>query len=227
MPADSERLRTLADLVLPGRPMADVGTDHAALPAGLVAAGRVPSAVGIDLREGPLVGARATAAALGLADDPRLSLRVGDGLGPLLPGEVATVVIAGMGGLRILDLLRRAPRVLSTLARLVLQPNTDLPAVRAGLVGLGLSLVDERLVLERGQAFTLLVAEPGPSPALDEAALLLGPHLLARREPPFLAWLAREEQRLSHAVQAAGRSARGRRLAGELLLVRRALAGPG
>lgn len=227
MPTSTARLRALAELVLPDRPVADIGTDHARLPAGLVAEGRVPWAVGVDLREAPLVGARATARSLGLQDDPRLSLRLGDGLAPLAPGEVATVVIAGMGGLRILDLLARAPQVVAALSRLVLQPNTDLPAVRAGLGPLGLRLVDEHLLLERGQAFTMLVAEPGPPLALDPAQLLLGPFLLARREAPFLAWLRAEELRLTRAIDAAGEVPRARLLAQERDLIRRALGAAG
>ncbi|MCK6504044.1 class I SAM-dependent methyltransferase [Myxococcota bacterium] len=225
MPTSTARLRALADLVLPDRPMADIGTDHGRLPAGLVAQGRVPFAVGVDLREAPLVAARATARALGLQDDPRLSLRIGDGLSPLLPGEVATVVIAGMGGLRILDLLAAAPAVVARLERLVLQPNTDLPAVRAGLGPLGLGLVDEGLLIERGQAFTFLVAAPGPALAMDEAQLLLGPFLQARREAPFLDWLHAEELRLTRAIEAAGEAPRARLLARERDLVRRALHG--
>lgn len=222
MPPPSARLDSLTELVLPGRPMADIGTDHARVPTALISAGTVPLAIGIDLRAGPLTGARATLAAAGLVGDARIELRQGDGLAPLRPGEVATVVIAGMGGARILALLQAAPGVLATVERLVLQPNTEIPAVRGGLAALGFRIVDERLVLERGQAHTLIAAEPGQAP-LDDAERLLGPVLLRRRDPAFLCWLSREERRLAHASKAAAGSSAGRNLAHQLDLVRQAV----
>lgn len=223
------RLAALADRVLPGVAMADVGTDHAGLPVALLAEGRVSRAVGIDRRAGPLKRARITAADAGLVDDPRLSLRQGDGLAPLAPGEAATVVIAGMGGLRILGILGRAPQVLATVQRLVLQPNTEAPALREGLVAMGWGLVDEDLCEEGGRDFLTLVAEPaaGSVAPLSPAERLLGPILLDRRPPRFLAWLQREEARLAAALDAAGRSTAGppARLVDELALVRQALDG--
>ncbi len=197
------RLLSLADRVIPGRPIADIGTDHGLLPCWLLAEGRVPVAIGIDLRPGPLRAARQTAADWGLSGDPRLSLRQGDGLQPLAPSEVDTVVIAGMGGLRIAALLHAAPRQRAALRRLVLQPNTEAPALRAALQDLGWRLVDEVICVEGGRDFLTLVAEPGAGAPLTDAELLLGPVLLRDRPPSFLAWLGREKARLQAAAVAA------------------------
>ena len=60
----SPRLRLAADLVPKGARLADVGTDHAYLPACLLMEGKIPSAIAADLREGPLSRARETAAEL-------------------------------------------------------------------------------------------------------------------------------------------------------------------
>lgn len=222
----SARLQRLADRVLPGLPMADVGTDHAALPVALVLAGRVPLAIGIDRRPAPLRAARAGAAAA-LAKDPRLDLRQGEGLAPLSPGEVATVVIAGMGGERCLALLRAAPAVLARLQRLVLQPNTDWPAVRAGLVALGWRIIDEDLVHERGQTFLTLVCAPGAGPldrdALTADELLLGPVLLRDHPPAFGDWLAQQCTRLERSLAAAQGSPAAPALALDLSRVQAAL----
>lgn len=216
------RLAALARHVLPGRPAADIGTDHGRLPAALLLSGHVPTAVGIDLRPEPLATAWATAAAHGLVGDPRLELRLGSGLAPLSPGEVATVCIAGMGGLRILDLLRASPGILARLDRLVLQPNTDWPTVRAGLVALGWRIVAEELVEERGHFYVIEVAQPGEE-ALSAAGRLLGPRLLEAPSPAFRAWLEREERRLVRAASAAAGSPAAAPLQAELALLRSAL----
>ena len=180
--------------------MADVGTDHGTLPAALIQAGTVPRAIGIDRRPAPL---RAASARLGAsAVDARLALRLGDGLSPLAPGEVATVVIAGMGGARTVGLLRSAPAVVQRLERLVLQPNTAWPQVRGGLAMLGWQIVDEVLVEAGGRAFLTLCAEPGAA-SLSERQALLGPVLLHTRPAAFLRWLDREQTRLQRALASA------------------------
>ncbi len=180
-PTLSVRLAALADLVVPGRPMADIGTDHAQLPSALVRAGTVPSAIGIDVHAGPLRAAADTVAS-------GVELRLGDGLRPLRDGEVHTVVIAGMGGERIRSIVDAG--VPAGVARLVLQPNTDWPGVRAWIASRRFDLVDEHVVAERDRFYLMLVVDPAAvasTIAWDAADLELGPVL---RRRPTLAWRA-------------------------------------
>ena len=92
----SPRLAMAAALVPEGARLTDVGTDHAYLPAALLLAGRIPSAIAADLRPGPLARARKTAAAYGL--EGKLSFRLCDGLSGIRPEETDAAAIAGMGG---------------------------------------------------------------------------------------------------------------------------------
>ena len=62
------RLRTAADLVPAGARLADIGTDHAYLPAALLLEGKIPYAIAADLRHGPLLRAKETAAEYGCRD---------------------------------------------------------------------------------------------------------------------------------------------------------------
>ena len=114
------RLQAVAGLVPRGARLADVGTDHAYLPASLLQQGVIDTAVAADLRPGPLDRARATAERYGLTE--QISFRLCDGLSGILPEEADTVVIAGMGGETIAAILSAAPWVREEGKRLILQP---------------------------------------------------------------------------------------------------------
>ena len=127
----SPRLRLAADLVPEGARLADVGTDHAYLPACLLMEGKIPSAIAADLREGPLSRARETAAEYGCGD--RMAFRLCDGLSGIRPEKTDAVVIAGMGGETIAQILEAAPWVRTRKIPLVLQPMSSIPELRQRL----------------------------------------------------------------------------------------------
>ena len=85
-PELSPRLRMAGDLVPAGARLADVGTDHAYLPAALILEERIPQAIAADLRRGPLDRARATVREYGLAG--KVVFRLCDGLSGIQPDEV-------------------------------------------------------------------------------------------------------------------------------------------
>lgn len=152
------RLRAVAEVVPAGSVVADVGTDHALLPAYLVASGRCPRAIAVDARPGPLAAARRTLARYGVAD--RVDVRQGDGLQALVPGEADVLVIAGLGGETIAQILARRPEVARRARRLVLQPVRGRDALVRYLAQQGWTVV-EREVPEGRRRYPLLVVEPG------------------------------------------------------------------
>jgi tRNA (adenine22-N1)-methyltransferase len=180
--------------------VADVGTDHAQLLAWLVAHGRASAGIGIDVNEGPLEQARRTLAAAGVSG---VELRRGDGLRPLVPGEVDVVVLAGMGGARIVRLLEEGPAVVAGLRALVLQPNTDWIHVRRWVMERGLWLAGEAMAEDRGKFYVVLDVRPPPCavvPTWTDEELELGPRLLMERPPAFVAWLRHELSRTEAAA---------------------------
>ena len=204
---ESARLEAVADLVPVGRPMADIGTDHAYLPCALVRSGRVPRAIASDLRAGPLQAAARSVEAVGVG----VELRQGDGLSVLRPGEVHTVVLAGMGGERMTRLVDAAPRVVDVLGCLVLQPNTGWVAVRRWIARAGWALSDETLVADGGKFYLTLALDPRRSAQHSWSAddLDLGPILRHRRGSTFEAWCRtrlRERERALQRARAGARS---------------------
>ena len=196
------RLRAVARAVLPNRPMADIGTDHARLPAWLVHSATVPRAIACDVAEGPLAHARRTLLAF---PELAIELRAGSGLSPISPGEVGTCVLAGMGGALMRELVDASPTVTASLDRLVLQPNTDWPSTRAWIAAHAWTLVDEQIVQDRRHHYLVLVVDPRTpaSPNWSTDDLELGPLLRHRRDESWHAWL---HARIRHEERALARA---------------------
>ena len=110
LPTLDARLTAAAELVLPGRPVADIGCDHGKLTAVLAASGNYPKVIGADLRPGPLAKAKQTLEHAGCED--RAELRLGDGLSVLSAGEVGTIVLAGVSAQTTWEIIEQAPWVM-------------------------------------------------------------------------------------------------------------------
>ena len=108
----SKRLKTVAGMITEGHRLADIGTDHAYVPIALCRRGIIPSAIAMDVNPGPLQRAREHIHAYQLEE--KIQVRLSDGLKELSPGEVDTILIAGMGGLLTVRILENGKHLLSS-----------------------------------------------------------------------------------------------------------------
>ena len=92
----SKRLQAVAGFVSEGNRLVDVGTDHGYIPIYLVKTGKIPSAIAMDVKKGPLSRAEEHIGQAGL--DAYIECRLSDGLRGLKPGEGESLLLAGMGG---------------------------------------------------------------------------------------------------------------------------------
>ncbi|MCY9509189.1 class I SAM-dependent methyltransferase [Paenibacillus larvae] len=152
----SNRLRMIADRVPVGSKLADIGSDHALLPAYLVKQGITPFAVAGEVNQGPREAAENQVKEAGLSS--QIEVRLGDGLEVLSPGEVDTVTIAGMGGSLIVSILDAGKEKLLNVSTLVLQPNVAEDKVRAWLDAGGWFLAEETILKEDGKIYEILMA---------------------------------------------------------------------
>ena len=200
----SKRLQCIADYVKPGSVVADIGTDHAYLPVYLVQKGLCPRAVAADINRGPLDAARSNVSQHQLIT--QIDLRLGNGLQVVKPGEVDTIVIAGMGGGTIRDILQEFPAVVSGASRLILQPMADDRDLRHYLIENGWRLVDEELLLEDGRLYLVLVAEQGREEVTEPILLEIGPRLLEKNHPLLGQYLKRLKQKYHRVLEGLAKS---------------------
>ncbi len=159
----SDRLQAIADFVLPDESIADIGTDHGFVPIVLLESGRVPFAVLSDINEGPVEKAKSHLAEHSIPES-RYALRHGDGLLTVEPFEVSTVIIAGMGGENIIDILAFDIAKTKSFKRLILQPRKRPDLLRKWLYENGFSIIYEKLVKEQEKICEIIVAELAVSP---------------------------------------------------------------
>lgn len=198
----SERLLHIAGQVHAGQTLADVGCDHGYLPIYLVQKGCMQRAIAMDINEGPLQRASEHIEREALGD--YIQTRQSDGLEKLSPGEVDVVIIAGMGGNLIIDILTRGEAVVHELDQLILEPQSELAAVRAFLRENDYFVEAEDLVLEDGKYYPILRVLPKKSSDVlmfsGESGLPLavldayGHRLLAEHHPVLLRFLKKERQ---------------------------------
>lgn len=184
----SLRLETVAKYVPKNSRLADIGSDHAYLPSFLAKNGVITFGIAGEVVKGPFQSAEKNVRAQGLTS--MISVRMGDGLEVIQPGEVDCVTIAGMGGTLIANILETGKEKLSSVKRLVLQPNINAIAIRNWLVDHEWELITEEIIEEDNKIYEIVVAERGdplkPYRNLNiETGLLVGPFLLERKENVF------------------------------------------
>ena len=189
----AKRLAALSGHVPPGSVVADIGTDHALLPIYLLESGICRRVIATDVKPGPLQSAKQAVAACSWTDS--VDLRLGDGLRPLTAGEAEVIVLAGMGGKTIIDILAAAPSILTGTQRLILQPMTGAEGLRMWLATNGWRLTKEELILEGSRIYQVIVAEHGRETETEPLLLSLGPRLLEEREQLLPMYLEQVIQR--------------------------------
>lgn len=186
----SRRLRTVAEQIPAGTTMADIGSDHAAIPCFTCRQEVTRWAIASEVAQGPYQRTCHQVQQSGLEEC--IDVRLGSGLEILDPNEVDVVIMAGMGGELIVDMLEAGQDLLIGISRLVLQPNVARKTVRRWLLRHDWALVNEAIIEEYGKFYEVLVAEPGDgqSPYQGEGELELeleaGPLLIQQKSPVFL-----------------------------------------
>ncbi len=199
----SERLNTIIEMADPCRSAADIGTDHGFVPIALVERGKAERAIACDVRSGPLDRAKEHVHDAGL--DAKIECRLGDGLQCLTPGDADLIIIAGMGGTLISEILKAGAAVLLQTQELILSPHTDAPEVRRRIACQGFAITEERMLMEEGKFYTVIKAEKKEIEEWEKMSaqeILFGPCLLRDKPAVFVKWLRNEARKDRELIEA-------------------------
>ncbi|MEG0731904.1 MAG: tRNA (adenine(22)-N(1))-methyltransferase TrmK [Vagococcus sp.] len=184
----SKRLHRVGELVPNAAKLADIGSDHAYLPAYLVLNKKITSAIAGEVVEGPYQSAKNLVAELNLSSV--IEVRKGDGLDVINSlDDISAVTICGMGGTLIRDILDRGFKSghLNGSEVLLLQPNVGEKTLRTWLNKHSYVIENEDIIRENDKNYEIIVAkktEHGEN--LSELELMFGPKLLQEKSDIFI-----------------------------------------
>ena len=193
----SPRLKKIISFInLPAK-IADIGTDHAYIPIYLANYSDCSVIIASDYNQDPYYVAQQNVQNAGLED--KVEVRLGSGLSVLDFQEVDTVIIAGMGGQTIKNIVAEDYELAQQLNRIILQPMAGANSLRKWLVEKKFRIQDEGLVAEKDKLYQIITVEPGPMEVEDDFVLELGPKLLEQKVellPQYFKKLEQEWQKI-------------------------------
>ena len=115
----------------------------------------------------------------------KIEVRLANGLAAFEESDnITSIVIAGMGGILISEILEAGKDKLSQVEQLILQPNNHEESLRSWLMDHDFVITSEKVLLEAGKIYEIIVAEHGTS-ELNEAELEFGPYLSQEKSEVF------------------------------------------
>lgn len=179
----SKRLKFIIKNVDKTNVLADIGTDHGYIPLYAVKNKICKRAIATDINKLPLDKAKLNAILEGV--DEELEFRLGNGLEPLKDKEANVVIIAGMGGNLIKEILEKSINKVNELDYLVLQPAQNPEVLREYLYNNGYEIIKEDLCLDEEIYYELFKVKrkEGEDTKLDPIYYEVSPKLLMEKHP--------------------------------------------
>ncbi|MBR5218814.1 MAG: SAM-dependent methyltransferase [Clostridia bacterium] len=185
------RLELIASKVKDDASIIDVGTDHGYIPIYLAGRGRVKKALATDVNRGPLSRAEENIKLHNTGD--KVSTALANGLNGIDTKSYDTVIIAGMGGILISEIMEQTD---NTDLAFILQPMTAAEELRRYLYQKSYEIVDEELVAEGEKLYTVIVAKKGKKSDYEELDLYIGKKLFEKNDPLLYECINRLKKKL-------------------------------
>lgn len=168
----NNRLKKIIELIDNGLGVIDVGTDHGYLPIYLFNNNYSGNIFASDINPLPLNKAKENA---NKAKATGIQFLLSNGLEKCNPDLVDNIVIAGLGGDTICQIIDEANWTMNSKYKLILQPMTKSEVLRYWLVNNGYSIIEEYLVKDSGKIYSIIVSNfSGINESYNDAELYIG-----------------------------------------------------
>lgn len=184
------RLLEIAKMVDKNSIVADIGTDHGYIPVYLIENKISKKVIACDINKAPLQSAIDYINNKKLQN--KIDTRLGNGLSPLNENEVDTVIIAGMGGILIQNILEENKNIAKKAEKFILQPMVASSELRKYLYDNNYKITDEKLAREDNRYYEIIVAKKGQEKVKDEIYYEIGKKLVEKNDPLLKSFLEKK-----------------------------------
>lgn len=174
------RLECIVSMVNECQTAADIGTDHGYVAEMLLKSNICHKVIATDINKGPLERAVKHLTHVKLND--KCDFRLGSGLEVLSEGEADVIIIAGMGGDLISEIIHKSKGT-AVKAQLILQPMTAADKLRAYLYENGFEILDEKIAKEYHHYYFIIKAQKGNPEPLDTIYYEISRTLIEKQDP--------------------------------------------
>lgn len=174
----SKRLASIASNIDKEDKVVDIGCDHGYLSIYLKAVNGNKVVIATDINENALNMAKKNIN----KNSMLIETRLGNGLDVIKHNEVDTIIISGMGGNTILNILKK--NKLKYIKKIVIQSNTDIPLIRKYINKLGYTIKNEQLIIDKNIYYIIITFTKGKH-KYTKKELYFGPILLKENNDLF------------------------------------------
>ena len=177
----SKRLKIIHDMV-PKSVVADIGSDHGKLMIALVQSGTITKGYAVENKEGPFERLRSNLIRYHVNDivTPLFSDGIKD-----ITRDVSTIVIAGMGGTSIVNILKSHPEKMVSVQTIIIDAHTAVPLVRKEICQMGFAIADEQIVKEDDIFYEIIKFVKAEKAIISDEDLEFGPILRQEKSATF------------------------------------------
>ncbi len=188
-----DRIKRIASLCKRSKVVCDIGCDHAYALVHAIREYGVEQGIAADIALGPLSNAKKTIEEYHL--EKQIKTILSDGFDAINSDSFDTAILAGMGGILICDILKRAlPKLRNK--KLILEANSDTYRIRDLLIHNGYFISFEDAIYDHGKYYEIVLFEQGTSD-YDALDILYGPHLRRTKPEAFIKYYQRKLEFLS------------------------------
>lgn len=153
-----KRLKMIGDLIPKNSVIADIGTDHGILPFYLVDERKAKKVIATDIS---MTSIDILEEKISQFKNKKIETRWGDGLSPIRIDEVEGVVLTGLGGFLIKELLEKDLEKVRKLDFLILQANVGIEELRKYIHSINFKIEEEIDLFDGKHYYTIIKAVPG------------------------------------------------------------------
>lgn len=177
----SKRLKIIHDMV-PNSVVADIGSDHGKLMIALAQSGKVKKGFAVENKEGPFERLRSNLIRYHVND--MITPLFSDGIKDITR-DVSTIVIAGMGGQTIVNILKAHPEKLISVQTIIIDAHTAVPFARREICQMGFAIADEKIVKEDDIFYEVIKFIKAEKAIISDEDLEFGPILRQEKSATF------------------------------------------